>query len=88
MELIFDKPDNLFLKDKVPQFWPCLFSFRRCCMHLQSFLMRAGGQILWKKALLLEKYLESNRRPNSSHDFLDFFTAEVAAFLASVYRDC
>ena len=27
--------------------------------------------------------------PNSSHDFsLDFFTAEVAAFRASVYRDC
>ena len=27
-----------------------LFSFRRCCMHLQSYSMRAGGQILWKKA--------------------------------------
>ena len=39
-----------FLKDAVPQFWPCLFSFRRCCMHLQSYFMRAGGQILWKKA--------------------------------------
>ena len=44
------RTDQGFLKDEVPQFWPCLFSFRRCCMHLQSYLMRAGGQILWKKA--------------------------------------
>ena len=28
----------------------CLFSFWRCCMHLQSYLMRAGGQILCEKA--------------------------------------
>ena len=42
------RTDQGFLKDEVPQFWPCLFSFRRCCMHLQSYLMRAGGQILWK----------------------------------------
>ena len=42
--------DQGFLKDEVPQFWSCLFSFRRCCMHLQSYLMRAGGQILRKKA--------------------------------------
>ena len=42
--------DQRFLKDEVPQIWLCLFSFRRCCMHLQSYLMRAGGQILWKKA--------------------------------------
>ena len=41
--------DQSFLKDEVPQFWPCLFSFRRCRMQLQSYLMRAGGQILWKK---------------------------------------
>ena len=44
------RSDQGFLKDAVPQFWPCLFSFRRCCMHLQSYLMRAGGQNLWKKA--------------------------------------
>ena len=31
-------------------FWPCLFSFRPCHMHLQSYLIRAGGQILRKKA--------------------------------------
>ena len=43
------RTDQGFLKDEVPQFWPCLFSFRRCCMHLQSYLMRAGGQ---KKAKL------------------------------------
>ena len=42
--------DQGFLKDEVLQFWPCLFSFRRCHMHLQSCFMRAGGQILWKKA--------------------------------------
>ena len=42
--------DQGFLKDEVPQFWPSLISFRRCCMHLQSNLMRAGGQILRKKA--------------------------------------
>ena len=30
------RTDQGFLKDEVPQFWPCLFSFRRCCMHLQS----------------------------------------------------
>ena len=28
--------DQGFLKDEVPQFWPSLISFRRCCMHLQS----------------------------------------------------
>ena len=44
------RTDQGFLKDEVPQFWPCLFSFRRCHMHLQSYLMRAGGQILRKKA--------------------------------------
>ena len=44
------RTDQGFLKDEVPQFWPCLFSFRRCCMNLQSYLMRTGGQILWKKA--------------------------------------
>jgi len=32
------------------------------------------------------KQLESNRRPNSSHDFsLDFFIAKAAAFHASVF---
>ena len=35
---------------EVPQFWPCLFSFRRCRINLQTYLMRDGGQILWKKA--------------------------------------
>ena len=44
------RTDQGFLKDKVPQFWSCLFSLRRCRMHLQSYLMRVGGQILWKKA--------------------------------------
>ena len=44
------RTDQGFLKDEVPQLWPCLFSFRRCHMHLQSYLMRAGGQILRKKA--------------------------------------
>ena len=42
--------DQGFLKDEVPHFWPCLLSFRRWCMHLQSYLMRTVGQILWKKA--------------------------------------
>ena len=40
---------NISWKIEVPQFWPCLFLFRRCHMHLHSHLMRAGGQILWKK---------------------------------------
>ena len=44
------RTDQGFLKDEVPQFWPCLFSFRRSCMHLQSYLMRAIGHIPWKKA--------------------------------------
>ena len=39
-----------FLKNEVLQFWPCLFSFRRCHLRLQSCLMRAAGQILRKKA--------------------------------------
>ena len=38
-----------FLEVEVPQFWPCLFLFRQCRMHLQNYLMHAGGQILWKK---------------------------------------
>ena len=42
-----------------------------------------------QKTLFGEKQLEFNRRPNSFHDFsLDIFAAEVAAFRASVYRDC
>ena len=44
------RTDQGFFKDEVPQFRLCLFSFRRCCMHLRSYLMLAGGQILWKKA--------------------------------------
>ena len=36
--------------EEVPQFWSCLFLFRLSRMHLQSYLMRAGGQIPWKKA--------------------------------------
>ena len=44
------RTDQGFLKAEVLQFWPCLFLFRRCCMHLQSYLMRAEGQVLWKKA--------------------------------------
>ena len=47
--LLVTRTDQGFLKDEVPQFWPCLFSFQRCCMHPQSYLMRAGGHILWKK---------------------------------------
>ena len=42
--------DHGILIDEIPQFLPCLFSFRRCHMHLQSYLMLAGGQILWQKA--------------------------------------
>ena len=38
-----------FLERRSTQFWPCLFSFRQCSVHLQSYLMRAGTQILWKK---------------------------------------
>ena len=44
------KIQNFLALGALPKFWPCLFSFRRCHMHLQSYLMRAGGQILWKKA--------------------------------------
>ena len=46
----YNTNDQGFLKDEVPQLWPCLFSFRQCCMHLQSYLLLAGGQILRKKA--------------------------------------
>ena len=52
-------------------------------------LLPRKRRMVCQNTLFAEKYLESNRRPNSSHDFsLDFFTAEVAAFRASVYRDC
>ena len=44
------RADQGFLKDEIPLFWPCLFTFRRCCMHPQSCLMRTGDQILRKKA--------------------------------------
>ena len=64
-----------FLKDEVPQFWPCLFSFRRCCMHLQSYLLRAGGQILWKKA-------EPNHQRKADDWFLQFpIVAHSSAWL-------
>ena len=46
------RTDQCFVKDEVSQVWPCLFSFRWCCVHLQRSLLRAGGQILWKKAEL------------------------------------
>ena len=39
-----------FLKGYVPQFWPSLFLFRRRHIHRQNYLMRARGQVLWKKA--------------------------------------
>ena len=52
-------------------------------------LLPRKRQMVCQNTLFAEKQLESNRRPNSSHDFsLDFFTAEVAAFYASEYRDC
>ena len=50
LHLLATRTDQGFLKSEVPQFWLSLFSFRRCHMHLQSYLMRAGGQILRKKA--------------------------------------
>ena len=44
--------DQGFLKNVLPQFGrACLhFSLRRCHMHLKSYLMLAGGQLLWMKA--------------------------------------
>ena len=50
IRLLATRTNQGFLKNEPARFWPCLFSFRRCDVHLQSYLMRAGGQILWKKA--------------------------------------
>ena len=50
LHLLATRNELGFLKDEVPQFRPCLFSFRGCRLHLQSYLMRARDQILWKKA--------------------------------------
>ena len=55
--------DQGFLKDEVAQFWLCLFSFWRYHKHVQNYLMRAGGQILWKKA---EQVISEHKR---SQDF-------------------
>ena len=38
------RTDQGFLKDAVPQFWPCLFSFWQCCMHLQSYFTLEGSK--------------------------------------------
>ena len=52
-------------------------------------LLPREHQMVCQNTLLAEKYLEFNRRPNFSFDFsLDFFTAKVAVFRASVWRDC
>ena len=51
------------------------FSFRRCCMHLQSYLMRVGSQILWKKA-------EPNHQLKSKRLILQFpIVAHSSAWL-------
>ena len=50
LHLLVTRTTQGFLEDGAPQLWPCLFSFWRRCTHLQSYLMRTGGQILWKKA--------------------------------------
>ena len=48
-------------------------------------LLQRKRQMVRQNTLFVEKQLEPNQRPNSSHDFsLDFFTAEVAAFRATV----
>jgi len=59
-------------------------------MQEQDFdLLPRKQRIVCRSTLFADKQLESNRRPNSSHDFsLDYFTAKAAAFRASVYRDC
>ena len=52
-------------------------------------LLPRKRRMVCQNTLFAENKLESNQRPNSSHDFsLDFVTAEVAAFRASAYRDC
>ena len=54
-----------FLKDEGPQFWPCLFSSRRCHVHLQSYFTHAGGQILRKKAKPIHKRIADDWFCNS-----------------------
>ena len=54
------RTDQGFLKDEVPLVWQCLFSFRRCCMHLQSYLIGGGGQIPWRKAESNHQLLADN----------------------------
>ena len=48
-------------------------------------LLQRKRRMVRQNTLFVEKQLEPNRRPNSAHDFsLDFFTAEVAAFRATL----
>jgi len=57
--------------------------------ELEFDLLPRKRRIVRQNTLFADRWLESYRRPNFSHDFsLDFFTANAAAFRASVYRDC
>ena len=47
------------------EFWPRLFLFPRRRMHLQSYLMRAEGQLLWKKAEPSHERIADDRFENS-----------------------
>jgi len=59
-------------------------------MEEQDFdLLPRNRRIVCQNTLFADKKLESNRRPNSFHDFsLDFFTAKAAAIRSSEYWDC
>ena len=79
--LLAKSTDQGFLNDKVHQFYPCLFWFRRCQMHVQSYLMCAGVQILRKKA-------ETNYQ-RIAHDFFAVSNRgtfiSLAAFVNSIH---